>query len=315
MKKLSFVTAAWALLVATSLAQDKSAIGILLAAGDIARCDGTSKDQETAALLTREIGEAKGTPVRVIALGDLAYPNGEEQSFKCFAKTWGQHRDVMLAVPGNHDWRTEKGRWYFEYFAKSPAMPEDKDRKGYYSASFPETSAHAWQLIGINTNEGYGEKAGQMNWLDGVLKDSKNRCVLLFSHAFRFSSGDHGHNDLKSKVAVPQAHLKEAYKLLHKHKGSLILSGHDHHFEQFGPQNVNGKFAKDGVRSFIVGTGGYTPYREHKTFAPNSVKRIWKTHGVLKVVMYSDRYEASFLNIDGSTVKLQPDSVTCNTRP
>jgi 3',5'-cyclic AMP phosphodiesterase CpdA len=251
----------------------------------------------------------------VIALGDLAYPNGDTKSFQCFAKHWGQHRDVLLAVPGNHDWRTDNGGPYFDYFAGSPVMPEDKGHKGYYSVDFPENSEHAWQLIGINTNEGYGAKAGQMKWLDGVLKESKNRCVLLFSHAFRFSSGDHGHNDGKSKVAVPQTHLKAAYGLLHKHRGSVILSGHDHHFEQFGPQDVNGKSTPKGLRSFIVGTGGFTPYPEHKTFAPNSVKRIWRTHGVLKIVMYPDRYEASFLNINGTTVKLLPESVMCNTRP
>jgi 3',5'-cyclic AMP phosphodiesterase CpdA len=306
-------------LAARATAQDKPTgdpIGILLAAGDIAGCD-RSKDKETAEILSREIkaAEARNIPVRVLALGDLAYPDGDSVSFTCFEKNWGEHRKVMLAVPGNHDMRTKSGGPYFAFFADSPVMPEDKSRKGYYWVDFPAGASGAWRLIGVNTNKEYGAKEPQMIWLGKELEATKNRCVLIFSHAFRFSSGHHGHNDGKSKKAVPQTALKAAFDLLHRHHGSVVLSGHDHHFEQLGPQDVNGKAAKDGIRSFVVGTGGFTPYKEYKTFAQNSEHRAWKTLGILKMELFPQQYAWSFIKIDGTTLSLNPSWATCNTRP
>src|SRR5262245_61937691 len=77
-------------------------IGILLAAGDIAECkpgnpkgqpaDGY-RQQQTADLLGKEISDARmrGIPIRVLALGDLAYNKGTTDEFEnCFHKSWGQ---------------------------------------------------------------------------------------------------------------------------------------------------------------------------------------------------------------------------------
>lgn len=85
-------------------------IGILLAAGDIAECkpgnpkgrpaDGF-KQEETAALLGKEIADAtmRNIPIRVLALGDLAYRSGTTDEFEnCFHKSWGQHVKVMLTL-------------------------------------------------------------------------------------------------------------------------------------------------------------------------------------------------------------------------
>src|SRR5262245_50211256 len=51
-------------------------IGILLAAGDITGCHQTgSKHAEMAAQIQKEIDDAKGLAVGILALGDLAYAN------------------------------------------------------------------------------------------------------------------------------------------------------------------------------------------------------------------------------------------------
>jgi len=91
-------------------ASSSATIGILLAAGDIARCasNGTpsGRPKETAALITKQINEAPaGVPVRVLVLGDLPYEYGEPKSFSgCFDPAWGSFKDKMLPVPGNHEY-------------------------------------------------------------------------------------------------------------------------------------------------------------------------------------------------------------------
>ena len=62
--------------VTDTRAEGPAPIGILLAAGDIAHCDANkAEDEATAELISKEIDAAKKKkiPIRVLALGDLAY--------------------------------------------------------------------------------------------------------------------------------------------------------------------------------------------------------------------------------------------------
>jgi hypothetical protein len=63
------------------------------------------------------------------------------------------------------------------------------------------------------------------------------------------------------------------------------------------------------------GTGGFTPYKEYKTFAQNSEHRAWKTLGILKMALFPQQYAWSFIKIDGTTLSLNPSWATCNPRP
>src|SRR4051812_12799165 len=86
-------------------------LGILLAAGDIAKC-AHKNDEAVAAIIAKHVLEAdkQKIPVHVLALGDLAYDHGSEPQFGCFDKSWGsllklklENSDVkrlMLPVPG-----------------------------------------------------------------------------------------------------------------------------------------------------------------------------------------------------------------------
>ena len=104
-----------------------------------------------------------------------------------------------------------------------------------------------------------GEKAGQLKWLKDDLKAaSELGCMVAFWHPFRFSSGLHGHNDSEDRTVEVKlgSSMERAYRLLYEHGATLILTGHDHSFEQFGRQDSAGKKREDGIRSFVVGTGG-----------------------------------------------------------
>jgi len=45
-------------------------------------------------------------------------------------------------------------------------------------------------------------------------------------------------------------------KILYQHGVSALISGHDHIYERFAPQDPEGKGDPKGIRQFLAGTGG-----------------------------------------------------------
>ena len=329
---------------AATRAQDPGPqIGTLLAAGDIAKCDpGSGKDEATAVILDGEIAKAKtaGIPVRILALGDLAYDDGtENQFFQCYNSSWGSGGKKAITLPamGNHDHRTESGKYFFKYFAAelNALYADGEPRRGYYALRFPDPASGPWQLIGLNAYDGIGEGSDQLQWLDMKLKASDAPCVLAFGHPFRFSSGWHGHenNPLPNAPVKPGGTIEHAYRVLHARKASLLLTAHDHSFEQFARQSADGVASADGLRSFVVGTGGAELYDSHrdkkgkfgpknklyrlayKNRAPNSEKYDQKSRGVLKIELYATGYRWNFLPIQGDPgIPLTDQFERCNAR-
>jgi hypothetical protein len=311
-----------------SLAEDKP-IGVLLAAGDIATCvsNKVRSGQATADLVQGEIDrvatDLPGVEVQVIALGDLAYEKGE--SMNCFDKTWGKFKDRMLPVPGNHDYETKKGAAYFAYFQSRLMQLNAGKKLGTYAIDFPSTGDHKWRLIGLNSNDETGETNGQVTWLkDELQRLQGKRCVLAFAHAFFYSSGLHGHDDGTgqpqnavadlSKPLLPGTHLRAMFAALYAQRASVFLAGHDHHFEQLGRANGNASPADrgqaaivaDGVRSFVVGTGGKGLYAHDYTskWAFTEAYDL-KRYGILRIDLYPRAYRWQFIPISG-----QADSMT-----
>src|ERR1700676_1832262 len=58
-------------------------LAVLGGAGDIADCTALSGAEATAKLLEK-------IPGTVMAVGDLAYPDGSKENFVCYDKTWGR---------------------------------------------------------------------------------------------------------------------------------------------------------------------------------------------------------------------------------
>ena len=299
-------------------------LAILLAAGDIARCDNKGVDEATAKVLTREINAAQkaGVRVHVLALGDLAYSSGSTADFKCFGESWGKP-DIyphLLPVPGNHDVREHPGaRPYFDFFAELPIVAESRARGGYYAIEVAYKVEPAWRIYGLNTYAGIGSSSEQLAWLNDDLKAHRTPCVLAFWHPFLFSSGHHGHKHSRDPNA-PTKRLDNGaapFRVLHRHGATVVLTAHDHDFEQFGRHDVDGRAAADGIRSFVVGTGGAPLYNRvvYKTRAPNSEAYDQDTHGVLRLELYPGRYSWSFLPIaGGKATALKPSEEHCNAR-
>jgi len=70
---------------------------------------------------------------------------------------------------------------------------------------------------------------------------------MAFMHVPRFTSGPYG----------PAPWLQPIWGVLYEGGVKILLSGHDHHYERFGPQDSEGRSdVTRGVRQFVIGTGG-----------------------------------------------------------
>lgn len=260
-----------------SLPDPSPAETILVGAGDIASCD-KDGDASTAALVER-------IPGIVFTLGDNAYEDGSHDDFRCYDENWGAFRDRTRPVPGNHDFETRDGAGYFQYFGEA-AGPRPT---GYYAYDAGE-----WRIYVLNSNcgpaGGCESDSPQISWLRDDLAANPRRCVLAMWHHPVFSSGRHG-NDPK---------MRPAWRALQDAGADLILNGHDHTYERFAPQDVDGVADERGIREFVVGTGGKSHY-PFPQVRPNSEVRDNRSYGVLKLTLEPDSYEWEFIPIAGDS--------------
>jgi hypothetical protein len=97
---------------------------------------------------------------------------------------------------------------------------------------------------------------------------------------------------------------------LYQAGAEVVLTGHDHTYERFAPQDPNGQADPTGLRAFVVGTGG----ANHTTFpiaAPNSEVRNANTYGILLLTLKPNGYDWSFEPEPGATFRDQ-GSGTCH---
>lgn len=259
-----------------SLARAADGAPVLLAAGDIAACD-ENGDRLTAALLDK----LEGT---VATLGDNAYEAGTAEEFAaCYDPTWGRFKARTYPAPGNHDYETTDAAGYFGYFADAAGDPD----KGYYSYDLG-----VWHIVALNSNcdavGGCGEGSAQAAWLTADLAAHPARCTLAYWHHPRFSSGKHGSD----------AAYDGFWRILHGHDVDLVLNGHDHHYERFAPQDPDGAADPEGIRQFIVGTGGQR-LRAIRGPVANSEVRNSGTFGVLKLTLRPESYVWEFVAAGG----------------
>ena len=91
------------------------------------------------------------------------------------------------------------------------------------------------------------------------------------------------------------------YDALMAHGVDVVLSGHDHTYERFAPQNASGELdLARGIRQFVVGTGGKSLY-SFGAIQPNSEVRNSGTYGALKLTLHPTSYDWQFVPAHGGT--------------
>jgi predicted phosphodiesterase len=216
----------------------------------------------------------------VVTLGDNVYPAATAALLtQCYTPTWGRHVHRMLAVPGNHDWEVSSGTPFFAYFGAAAGS----DGRGYFS-----TTLGAWHVVGLNSNVAAGPGSPQYEWLKADLAASTAACTVAMWHHPLFSSGPHG--------TSPQ--MRDVWRLLQQEGADVVLTGHDHDYERFAPQDADGRADPRGIREFVVGTGG-APLYDKASAAPNSEISEHRTFGVLRLTLKASGYTWQFVPIDG----------------
>jgi hypothetical protein len=246
----------------------------MLAAGDIADC--TPGAESTAALLDTR-------PGTVAVLGDAAYPNGSYEDFaNCYHPTWGRHLARTRPTIGNHEYNTDRGAGYFSYFGEAAGDP----LQGWYSYDLGN-----WHVVVLNSScsavGGCGTGSPQGIWLRDDLEAHPSQCTLAYFHTPRFSSGEKHGNDLNTS---------DFWQVLYQHGVEFVMGGNDHNYERFAPQTPAGVADPvNGIRQFVVGTGGRFLRPVASTPEPNSEALDNSTFGILSLDLMEDSYSWEFV--------------------
>ncbi len=262
----------------------------LAAAGDIACRPGLAPsggacEQSGTAALVQALG-----PSAVAALGDEQYDTGTSLEFAgAFDSSWGHFKSLIHPAVGNHEYLTTGASGYFGYFGGAAGDPG----RGYYSYDLGD-----WHLISLNSNCEYvscAAGAPQEQWLRADLAGHSAPCTLAYWHHPLFTSG-------LTKGQSDELATRPLWQALYDNHADVVLNGHDHNYERFAPQGPGGQSDPNGIREFVVGTGGksHTPI---STASPNSEVHDTGSFGVLLLTLSSASYEWRFVpeNIGGFT--------------
>jgi hypothetical protein len=235
-------------------------------------------------------------PTAVLTLGDNQYGSGSLAEYSAaFDRNWGRLRHILHPVPGDQEYEKSEGyaQAYFAYFGLAAGQP----LKGYYSFNLG-----SWHIVALNTNIARGPGSVQERWLRADLARNRSRCTLAYMHRPRFSSGGNG----GSVSAIP------LWQALFDHRADVVLAGDDHHYERFRPQTPDGTPSDQGIRQFVVGTGGAS-HGGLGVPAANSEVLDNRTFGLLRLDLHDGSYDWRFVPEPGGRFT-DAGHETCNRK-
>lgn len=211
----------------------------MVAVGDIACPPGKpptpgSCQQAATAELTASLD-----PDLVLVLGDLQYERGTTREFATYDASWGRLADRTEAVPGNHEYLTDRGDPFFRH-------------EGLTAPGYRAVDVGNWRVYLLNTNCGPVDCRAEAGWLAQDLGAHPGRCTMLAMHHPRFSSGiEHGSNPA----------MNVFWDVAYQHHVDVAVAGHEHDYERFAPLTPDGQAAPGrGIVSFVSGLGGRSQY-------------------------------------------------------
>ena len=263
---------------------------VVVAVGDIACAAGdTSNDCRQQATATLA---ADQHPDDVLVLGDNQYNSGlysEYEGAGAYHATWGMFNPFVHPVPGNHEYTaSSSAAGYFQYFGALAGPPP-----GYYSFN-----VGSWHIVALNSDcsdSGCRDQlsgdtsSAQTSWLQSDLAANRSACVLAFWHHPRFSSGFVGDS----------TGVGPLWTALYSAHADVVLNGHDHLYERYGQQDPSGNPTRNGIREFVVGTGGENlmPLTNPEPTLEASDTRDF---GLLVLTLHTSSYDWAFKRTDGS---------------
>lgn len=221
----------------------------------------------------------------LLALGDLAYENGSAADFQnAYGPSYGRFKAKTKPTVGNHEYGTSGASGYFNYFGSAAGNPA----QGWYSYDI----GSSWHVVTLNSNCGpvsCTANGAQVQWLRADLAANTKPCVLSTFHHPRFASGDGVGND-------PE--MGPFWDALQQYGADISLAGHVHNYERFAPQLPNATASANGIREFVVGTGGRSLFGFDPPVA-NSLVRL-SVFGLLKLDLGPGTYSWQFVDESGT---------------
>jgi tartrate-resistant acid phosphatase type 5 len=218
-------------------------------------------------------------PNFIISTGDNNYPNGSEKTIDAnigqyyhsyiypYLGKYGEGANQNRFFPsiGNHDWDTEAGKPYLDYFT----LPGNER---YYD--FVWGPVHFF-CINSDSNEpdGVGSSSIQANWLREKLSASTSPWQIVYTHYPPYSSGMHRSTDW----------IQWPFK---EWGADAVISGHDHMYE---------RLEVDDLVYFVNGLGGGSRYLFTAPL-PESMLRYRSDYGAMLVQASSEKIVFQFIN-------------------
>ncbi len=267
---------------------------VILAAGDIAKCGGSAPAPGNGAFITSDMLLADSGSI--FTLGDNSNDSGSLSDYQnCWGPTWGRlPTDRLHITMGNHD-IGNSGQDFFTYFN---GMTGDW---GHYSLDIG-----SWHVIVLNAEcgiggQGCGPGSIQETWLRQDLAANSQKCILGIWHQPLFTSG----------TQSPYPGMKTFWQDLYAYGADVILNGHNHNYERFDPQNPDAVADTNGIREFVVGTGGASLDSSSLPLAANEVVRSAAAYGYLRLTLHANSYDWQFVAQPGSSFS-DSGSATCH---
>jgi hypothetical protein len=227
-------------------------------------------------------------------LGDV-YREGTHAEFASWYGPPGKNFAVLAErtapTPGNHEYLTDAGEPYFEYWGVGHSYAFD---------------AGPWRVISLDANKayhGYDVGSPQYTWLEDELTTNRRDCTLVFWHQPRFTVG---------KYSPGADWMQPVWELLAREGVDVTVHGHDHGYQRWKPLGPTGSASADGVRQFITGTGGHPTYSFQRSDS-RMATGLEHTHGALRFELRASGADWSWQRTTGEAV--DAGSLACSPAP
>ncbi|WP_177204600.1 metallophosphoesterase [Hymenobacter arizonensis] len=224
-------------------------------------------------------------PEFVITLGDNNYEQGaastiDENIGRYYHEFIGAYRgrygsgaatNRFFPSLGNHDTYTRHGQPYLDYFS----LPGNER---YYD--YVRGDVHFFVLNSDpSERDGTGSTSRQAQWLKAEMAASRSRWKIVYFHHPPYSSGTHGSSP----------NMRWPFR---EWGASLVLAGHDHHYE---------RLVVDGLTYCVNGLGGRSIYGTTVAL-PGSQVRYNADYGAQLIEASADSLRLRFITHTGKLV-------------
>lgn len=285
--------------------------------GDINH-DGNSSSDSREGRIASSI--AAWAPRAVAVVGDFQYQYGDCASLvEEFDKTgWGALMPKIIGAAGpSHDYTSDDPSSAADYSRHMEGTcPGQTTGESLSARRWDRTirpykphwvDLGAWTVISMPSAQWRGDYAeahgsrwsgeSLTSWLRRAVDKAKSRGdhVVVMEHEPFWSSGTDDHPEDEGDAQQPWV------KVLDRRNVRLMLAGHQHNYERFRPQDVDGtRNRATGIQQFQVSTGGIG-LRPFTSTATNSAARSSDAFGWLRLVLRPDgSYSWRFVATEGS---------------